>query len=162
MSDHVVRVSRIDDLAAIRRLGVACGLDDSGPGDEHIETAWGAFDGERLVGAVCLERRQGLEVVNWMAVDAAYRRRGIARRLCRALEQEARQRGVTRIWVTARTPAFFLSLGYTAVPEGDERSILLGECPRCRQYGRGCEPQALTKHIDDTGPLPGPRRKGET
>ena len=70
MSDGSFRIARTDDLAAVRRLGVACGLDDSGRGDEAIEAAWGAFDGERLVGAIVLERNHGLETVNWMAVDA--------------------------------------------------------------------------------------------
>ena len=45
--------------------------------------------------------------------------------------------------------AFFMSQGFEAVAAGDERDILLGECPDCEQFGRGCEPQALTKRIDD-------------
>ena len=162
MSGHPVLIARTDDLAAVRRLGVACGLDDSGRGDEHIEAAWGAFAGERLVGAIVLELNQGLETVNWMAVDGACRRRGIAGRLYAALEREALARGITRLWVTARTPAFFLSQGYAAAPEGHERDILLGECPRCAQFGRGCEPRALTKRIDDAGPPGGPPSEGET
>ena len=162
MSAGLVQIARTDDLAAVRRLGVACGLEDSGRRDEQIEAAWGAFAGERLVGAIVLERNQGLDAVNWMAVDGAYRRRGIAGRLCAALEREALARGVTRLWVTARAPAFFLSQGYAAAPAGDEWGILMGECPRCAQLGRGCEPQALTKRIDDSGPPGGPRREGET
>ena len=162
MSAGPVQIARTEDLAAVRRLGVACGLEDSGRSDEQIEAAWGAFAGERLVGAIALERNEGLETVNWMAVDGDYRRRGIAGRLYAALEREALVRSITRLWVTARAPAFFLSQGYTAVPEGDERDILMGECPRCAQLGRGCEPQALTKRIDDSGPPSGPRSEGET
>jgi len=157
-----VQIARTEDLAAVRRLGVACGLDDSGRGDEQVEAAWGAFTGERLVGAIVLERYQGLEAVNWMAVDGEYRRRGIASRLYAALEREALARGVARLWVTARNPAFFRAQGYDAVAEGHERDILMGECPRCEQFGRGCEPQALTKRIDDTGPPDGPHSEGET
>jgi len=44
---------------------------------------------------------------------------------------------------------------------GHERDILMGERPRREQFGRGCEPRALTKRIDDTGPPDGPRSKGE-
>ena len=137
-------------------------LEDSGRDEEQIEAAWGAFDGERLVGAIVLERNQGLETVNWMAVDGAYRRRGIAGRLYAALEREALERGITRLWVTARTPAFFLSQGFGAVAEGVERDILLGECPRCAQFGRSCTPQALTKRIDHGGPSGAPQSEGET
>jgi N-acetylglutamate synthase-like GNAT family acetyltransferase len=161
MSDDLVRVTRSEDLAAIRRLGVACGLEDSGRGDEPVEAAWGAFAGERLVGAIALERLQCLDTANWMAVDDAYRRRGIASRLYAALEREALARGIDRLWVTARTPAFFLAHGFVAVASWQERAILMGECPRCEQFGRGCEPQALMKRIDDTGPPGGPRSEGE-
>ena len=161
MSVGPVRIARTDDLAAVRRLGVACGLEDSGRGDEQVEAAWGASAGEGLVGAIALEHHEGLDVVNWMAVDASQRRRGIAGRLYAALEREALARGLTRLWVTARTPAFFLAHGYTAVAAGPERDILMSECPRCAQFGRGCEPQALTKRIDDSGPPGGPRGEGE-
>jgi N-acetylglutamate synthase-like GNAT family acetyltransferase len=162
MNGAQVSIARTEDMDAVRRLGVACGLEDSGRRDGQVEAAWAAFVGESLVGAIVLERDQGLEVVNWMAVDGAYRRRGIAGRLYAALEREALARGITRLWVTARTPAFFLSQGYVAVPQGEARGILLGECPRCAQFGRGCEPQALTKEIDDRGLPGGPRREGET
>jgi N-acetylglutamate synthase-like GNAT family acetyltransferase len=161
MSDDPVRVTRTEDLAAVRRLGVACGRQDSGRGDEQVEAAWGAFIGGNLVGAITLERLQGLETANWMAVDDAYRRRGIASWLYAALEREALARGIDRLWVTARTPAFFLAHGFVAVTSGHERAILMGECPRCEQFGRGCEPEALMKRIHDTGPPGGPRGEGE-
>jgi len=162
MNSGLVLISRTEDLAAVRRLGVACGLEDAGRGDEQIEAAWGARDGETLVGAIVLERNKRLETVNWMAVDGDYRRRGIASLLYAALEREALARGIARLWVTARNPAFFLAQGYEAVAEGEERGILMGECPNCAQFGRACEPQALTKAIDDGGPLDRPSSEGET
>ena len=161
MSDGPVHIAYTEDLAAVRRLGVACGLDDSGRGDEQVEAAWGAFEGDRLVGAIVLERYQDMETVNWMAVDDSYRRRGVGSRLYSALEREALTRGVTRS-VTARPPARFLAHGFTAVASGHERDILMGECPRCEHFGHGCEPRALTKRIDDTGPPGGRRSEGET
>ena len=162
MNSDLILISRTEDLAAVRRLGVVCGLEDSGRDDEQIEAAWGAFDGERLVGALVLESNQGLETVNWMAVDGDHRRRGIASRLYAALEREALARGIDCLWVTARTPAFFVAHGFAAVAPGHERDILMGGCPRCAQFGRGCEPRALMKRIDETGPPDEPRSEGET
>jgi len=78
------------------------------------------------------------------------------------LEREALARGIARLWVTARNPGFFLWQGYETVAEGDERDILLGECPNCAQFGHGCEPRALTKRIDHSGPPDGPPSEGET
>ena len=161
MNGALVSVERTEDLAAVRRLGVACGLDDSGRGDEAVEAAYGAFAGEILVGAVVLERYRGLETLNWMAVDGAYRHRGIAGRLVAALEREALRRGISRLWVTARAPGFFLACGYAFVAPGPERDLLLEECRDCGQFGRSCEPQALSRRIDGDGLRGGLRNEGD-
>ncbi len=146
-----VMIRETDDLAAVRELGVRCGLDESERDTEVILVAWGAFDGEALIGAIVLEQREGMDMVNWMAVDDGWRRRGVASRLYAALEAEARRRDKRRLWVTARNAAFFVAQGYAAVPPGREAEILLGDCPSCEQYGRTCTPQALSKTIDDPG-----------
>ncbi len=144
-----VEVRRTDDLAALRRLGVAAGLEDSGRDDEGILAAWGACDGERLVGAIVLERLGELDTVNWMAVDKGYRGRGIARQLFAALAREAERRGMTRLWVTARPPGFFRGLGFVEAGPGPETEQLLGGCLTCGQYESGCRPQALVKDLGD-------------
>ena len=149
-SEDAVIIGPLADLTALRRLGVACGLEDEGRDDEGILAAWGAFDGERLVGAICLERQLDLDAVNWMAVDEEYRRRGIAAALYAELEREARARGMRRLWVTARAPAFFLAQGFEPVPDGPERDALLGGCLDCGQFGRECRPEALTKTLQAT------------
>jgi GNAT superfamily N-acetyltransferase len=162
VSANDLRIERTADMAAVRRLGVACGLDDSGRGDEDVYVAWGTFDGETLAGSIVLERLRNLETVNWLAVGKRYRRRGLASRLYTVLEREARARGMKRLWVTARTPAFFAAQGFRAVPPGAEWDTLLGECPQCGQYGRGCTPQALFKDLDDIRPVDGATSQEET
>jgi N-acetylglutamate synthase-like GNAT family acetyltransferase len=147
-----VVVGPLEDLAAMRRLGVVCGLEDEGRDDEGILAAWGARDGDALVGTVALERFSGLDTVNWLAVDERYRRRGIAAALYAALEREARARGVRRLWVTARAPAFFVAQRFEPVEPGAQCEVLLGGCLECGQFRHGCEPKALTKRLDITGP----------
>jgi len=142
-----VTIRPLADLAALRRLGVACGLEDEGRDDEGILAAWGAFSGDRVVGAICLERQGGLDTVNWMSVDEAYRRRGIAAALYAELERDAVARGVHRLWVTARAPEFFLTQGFEPIPEGPEHDALLGGCLDCGQFGRECRPRALAKTL---------------
>lgn len=151
MSEVVITTT--GDLAAVRRLGVECGLDDSSRDEEVIHLAWGAFSGDRLVGAVVLASLGPLTTVNWLSVVPDLRRRGVASRLYAALEEEALRRGVPRLYATARTPGFFLAHGFEEVPAGEERDLLLGECPQCRQYGRGCTPRAMVKDL-------APRRSG--
>ena len=93
-----------------------------------------------------------MDTPNWLAVDARYRRRGIAAALYGELEREARARGMRRLWVTARAPAFFLAQGFEPVAPGIERDALLGGCLDCDQFERECEPRALTKRLDVTSP----------
>lgn len=165
MTADGLRIERTADMTAVRRLGVACGLDDSDRGDEDVRAAWGAFAGDELAGAIVLERLRELETVNWMAVGEAYRRRGLASRLYAVLEREARARGMKRLWVTARTPAFFAAQGFRAVPPGAEWDTLLGECPQCGQYGRGCSRKPSSRTWTTSAPRTGRRgrrRRGTT
>jgi GNAT superfamily N-acetyltransferase len=141
----------LDDLDAMRRLGVSCGLEDEGRGDETIVAAWGAFDGDELVGTVALERYAGLDTANWLAVRDDHRRLGIAAALYAEAERAARARGIRRLSVTARSPAFWIAQGYEALPPGPESDALLGGCLDCDQYGRGCTPEALTKSLEKPG-----------
>ncbi len=143
-----VRIAPTDDLDAVRALGVANGLDEGERDDRGLVAAWAARTADgTMVGAIALEGSAGLHVVNWMAVDPAFRGRGLATRLLAALEDEARRRGVRRLWATARAPGFFLANGFAPVDEGPEAAYLLGDCPECPQYGRGCTPRAVTKEL---------------
>jgi len=146
-----VVVGPLADLDAMRRLGVACGLEDEGRDDEGIVAAWGALDGDELVGTIALEQYAGLDTANWLAVRDDHRRQGIAAALYAALEREARARGIRRLCVTAREPAFWVAQGFQALPPGPETDTLLGGCLDCDQYGRGCAPEALGKRLDDPG-----------
>lgn len=138
-----------DDLDAVRALGVANGLDESERDDRGLVRAWEvrAEDGT-VVGAIALEHADDYDLVNWMSVDAAFRGRGLATRLLQTLEDEARRRGVRRLWATARAPGFFLANGFRPVDAGPEADYLLGECPSCAQYGRECTPEPVVKDLD--------------
>jgi len=150
-AEHVI-IRPLEDLAAMRRLGVANGIEDEGRDDKSVVAAWGAFAGDRLVGALCLERQGELDTPNWLAVDERYRGCGVAAALYTELEREAVARDLHRLWVTARAPGFFLAQGFEPVAAGPERDALLGGCLECEQFGRECEPQALTKRLAEAGP----------
>ena len=148
-------VTQMNDMSAVRALGVACGLEDSGRDAEEIVVAWGARVGTRLVGAIALERDHGLDVVNWLSVHADFRGRGVAGRLYAELEREAGRRGVRRLWVTARAPGFFARQDYFPLGTGPESRHLLRACTACQQYGRTCRPQALYKDLGGSSASPG-------
>ena len=147
-SETAVTIGPTDDLDAVRALGIASGLDASEREEKGIVGAWAARTaGGAMVGAIALERSGGLDAVNWMAVDAAFRGRGIASRLLEELEREARARGMRRLWATARAPGFFFANGFRAVPDGAEADYLIADCPSCPHYGRDCTPQPVVKDL---------------
>ncbi len=149
-------ITRTDDMAAVRALGAACGLEVSERDAEEIIAAWGARTGTgRLVGAIVLERDDGLDLVNWLAVDAEFRGRGLAGGLYAALEREARRRGAHRLWVTARAPGFFAGRGFVPLGAGPESRRLLRACADCRQYGGTCRPEAMYKDLGESSASPG-------
>lgn len=139
-----------DDVATVKRLGVAAGLDESEREDDQALAAWLAVDDEtgEPVGGITLERSRGMDTVNWMSVAEPWRRQGIAKRLVEALEAEARRRGIARLHLTARIPGFYLDRGYVEVTDPGATALLLGGCPQCPQYGRTCTPVAMVKELD--------------
>jgi N-acetylglutamate synthase-like GNAT family acetyltransferase len=142
----VIRLT--DDLAASLRLAAEAHLEITEPTRSPL-VMWGAFDGDHMVGTVSLDEYKGLTVVGRIAVAAACRGRGLGRRLLAALEDEARRRGVGALWVTARAPGFFTSMGYSVVEADEERDLLLSDCVACEQYGGECHPQAFRRVLGE-------------
>lgn len=148
-----IHIGPTDDVDAVRALGIANGLDESERDEKGLVGAWDARTADgTLVGGIALERSGGLDVVNWMSVDAAFRGHGIASRLLVALEREARARGVRRLWATARAPGFFAAHAFRLADPGPEADHLIGDCPSCPQYGRGCSPQPMLKDLEEGQP----------
>lgn len=80
--------------------------------------AWGAFDGERMVGIAVLRYRLTADMAELTAlfVSRPYRRAGVARRLMSPLLAAAEEAGAKRIYVSA-TPSrsavgFYQSQGF--------------------------------------------------
>jgi GNAT superfamily N-acetyltransferase len=92
----------------------------------HVEqgaSAFGAFDGERLVGIglVTPHIRPGLAQLAYLHVSHGYRGQGVGRRLTAELERVALAAGDTQMVVsatpTARTVRFYMSCGYAPMAE---------------------------------------------
>ena len=148
MSDQAdIQIVRTQDVAAVVALGTAAALEQAEHDMQGLQALWGAYHGERLVGAISWRRDAGRDLVGWLAVEEAYRGHGLGSRLLETMAQEARGGGVRRRWATARAPGFFLRNGFVEVEAGPVRDALLGGCPQCRQFGVTCEPQAVTREL---------------
>jgi N-acetylglutamate synthase-like GNAT family acetyltransferase len=143
----LIAIRPTEDLNAVRRLGVECGLEPDADGEATIVLAWAAFDDDRLVGCVALETFAGLDVVSWLAVAGEYRGRGVGRQLLRAAENGAGDLGIRELWATARAPGFFVRHGYSVSGGGGERELLLPACEKCPQYEVDCHPKIVKKAL---------------
>jgi N-acetylglutamate synthase-like GNAT family acetyltransferase len=143
-STDTLLIAPSDDHAAAWALAKAAHLEVAETPEQPL-AMWGAFADGRMVGTISLDTYGGLPVVGRIAVSQGYRGSGLGGRLLDALEGEARRRGLTELWATARAPGFFVAMGYSVVAEGRERDLLLSECLTCGQYATECQPQAVRR-----------------
>ena len=102
-------------------------------------------ESDYLVGGVMLATRKGEYYVNGIAVDTPMRRTGIGKIMMDKLIKEVRDRGGKRIYLCAKVPEFFESLGFIRIP-WDEASELFG-CGSCEQRGVTCFPVAMKLEV---------------
>lgn len=119
-------------LDAARRLVRAAGLPaPDGPADVLV-----AWRGGAAVGTVAVEDYGADGLLRSLAVDAAWRGRGLGRALVAAAERRARGRGLHSLALLTTTAApFFAALGWRAVDRADvpaavrASSEFRGVCP---------------------------------
>lgn len=113
------RPARPSDLAAIEHLLRENGLPTAGVA-EHLQGFSVAEDTGRLVASAGLEVYDGSALLRSVAVDRAYRNRGLAADLVRGLLEDGRGRGVADVFLLTTTAAgYFRRLGFSPIPRAD-------------------------------------------
>jgi len=86
----------------------------------HLDTCLVARDGDRVVGVAAIEVYGPAGFLRSVAVETAYQRQGLGRRLAEAARDLARHHRVRTIYLlTRRGFGLFASLGFTRVSRGD-------------------------------------------
>ena len=127
-----IRPLRLADYDALISLYRVCGIEPRTRGREsrsaiavQLRTRsnryLGAFDGDRLIGAVLGTHDSRKGWINRLAVHPEYRRRHVARRLVRTCEGGLRSQGIRMFAALIEldnptSAAFFRSLGYEVGP----------------------------------------------
>jgi ribosomal protein S18 acetylase RimI-like enzyme len=88
--------SKRGEIASLSADALAAKLQS---GDAEITAA---FEGETMIGVVVFSFEAGLAWLDWVAVSAAHRGRGVAHALMRDLERSAVARGAHKIWCDSR------------------------------------------------------------
>jgi len=105
-------------------------------------------DGEGRLGAAGrLEYSYGHPMVEEIAVREDLRRSGLGTIIVSAILDEAKEEGIGTIWVMARAPEFFRSLGFKPAPDKELLSKLKEECAVCRDHIVICNPILMRKEL---------------
>lgn len=118
----------------------------------EIENGWeytdGVFFSEAALAsngdiacAYSLSERFGVTVLDYIAVEASERGKGVGAEMIERVRKKVRELGKSRVYLTARAKRFFEKQG--AVPLDPVHPLyaeLLGECAECDQRDRVCFP----------------------
>lgn len=147
MSDLLPVTRKTKDLRAIKALCVRAGLDMRDGPLQGVVVAYGAFIGRKMVGCATLQRATGGRFLEYVAVDASMRRKGIGALLVSKIEEEAMARGMTELWAKARAPDFYRSIGYRVLGDDERGPKSLESCRECPQFRKNCFPAVVVKQF---------------
>lgn len=130
-ADHAPRAKRVglvqiledDALRAVTSAKLTA--EAEAPSRQGSSLAWRAEDGS-VAGHLALRLRIGLAEIEMLHVDPAHRRTGIARRLCDAAAEQAREMGMTAIgaWVAeGAAREAFARMGFAPAHSTGARSL---------------------------------------
>lgn len=145
MTDKMPVIRTTLDLDEVKALCVSAGLDMQEGPLKDVVIAYGAYIGDRLVGCATLQFADGGHFLEYVAVDAGVRSRGIGASLVAKIEEEARARGMSDLWAKAKAPGFYEKIGFRVLAEGERGPKTLDTCQSCPQFHSTCFPAIVVK-----------------
>jgi amino-acid N-acetyltransferase len=112
-----------------------------------------AYDGSTLVGcgALHIYTPDSAEIRS-LAVDSGAQKSGIGRRIVEALEQEASEFGLAKLFAFTYVPEFFSKLGFDQVDRSELPLKAWKDCLKCPKF-KACDENAVLKKIN-AAPFP--------
>ncbi|MFA6730602.1 MAG: GNAT family N-acetyltransferase [Eubacteriales bacterium] len=98
-----------------------------------------------LIGGVTVRKRKNIFVLDYIAVEAEFRRNKIASSLLRLALESAAERGITELFFVTKAKDFFIKNGAVAT---EDNSFLMRECLDCPQRGETCSPLLMKFNIN--------------
>lgn len=134
-----------NDYESMVRLGRQAGLEIEQLGP--VLDAYGLFENDKMVGCACLREREGAYLLECLAVSERFRGIGLGTRLVRAVEADAKARGATRLRALARSPGFFLKIGYRVANPMEVDYPSTASCGGCPQLNKSCFPSVVIRDL---------------
>ena len=111
---------------------------------EHLRDYLVAIDQERIIGCVSLHITwEDLAEIRTLAVAPEAHGRGVGRRLVEQALEDARDLGLTHIFVLTYVPDFFARMGFLPASKADLPQKIWQECVHCPRFP-DCDETAMT------------------
>lgn len=114
---------------------------------ENIREFLLAEEDNELVGVASLHILwSDLAEIRALAVANGYKRRGIGSQIVKALEEEAKELGCTRLFALTYQPQFFKYCGYEEVSKDQMPQKVWTECINCVKFPN-CDEIAVSRYL---------------
>ncbi|MGI6764290.1 MAG: GNAT family N-acetyltransferase [Anaerovoracaceae bacterium] len=148
MSKSKTLFTETDDYDSLVEFYIENGLeltfDDPLP--VEIIKAWKCTDEDyNLIGGCTLAIRDGVYVVDCIAVDKKHRKQQLGSTLLQLAIKEAEKLGCKKLFLVAKIPEFFETHGFKIINR--EGAPEISECFRCPNFGKSCFPEVMQKNL---------------
>jgi len=99
----------------------------------------------KLIGGVALAIRDGVFLIDGIAVDAGYRKMNFGKLLMDKAIEEVRNRSGDSLYLVARVPGFYKALGFESIPK--EGAPIHFGCLSCSQFEVSCFPEVMKLRV---------------
>ena len=98
-------------------------------------------EGGKTVSAATLSYRFKVFILDYVAVEPDYRKRGLGERAVTAVKVKAKELGAKKLFITAKNPEFFKRIGFLeGSPDGVDMNA---DCLGCPEFNNGCKKQPM-------------------
>jgi len=98
-------------------------------------------DGDDMIGAAVLAKREGRYIIDGIAVDKMYRKMDVGKIMLNKIIDEVGLRNGDAVYLVARAPEFFRKNGFVTVDPATAPNFF--ECRQCPQYMVTCHPEVM-------------------
>lgn len=103
-----------------------------------------AVENGKLVVAATLSQRFCVYILDYIAVEPDFRKKGLGEKAVKAVKEKAKELGADKLYITAKNPKFFKKISFTeGSPEGVDMNA---DCIGCPEFDNGC--RKLPMYID--------------
>lgn len=95
----------------------------------------------KRIGGGSLAKACGEYLIRSVAIEKAYRGRGLGKLLVEYMIEEAKEWDAKRLLLTAKVPGFYQKLGFEVIPRGEAPPI--SNCTACPQFHHGCDSEIM-------------------